>query len=74
MINLTSPFLLALTFVFGVIQLLTWTKIFDTHITPITSAFIPYNEKVAFGKILRYLGVIFFYISLIHQAWFWLFQ
>lgn len=74
MINLTSPLLLALTFIFGVIQLVTWTKIFDTHITYITSAFIPHKENSAFGRFIRKVGIVFFYLSLIHQAWFWLFQ
>jgi len=74
MINLTSPFLLALTFVFGVIQLLTWTKIFDTHISYITSAFFSFKENSKFGRFMRGIGVYFFYLSLIHQTWYWLFQ
>lgn len=73
MINLTSPLLLAITFVFGVIFLITMTKLFDKDITTITSAFIPFDVKRPFGKFLRMIGVWFFYLSLIHQAWYWLF-
>lgn len=74
MINLTSPLLLALTFVFGVLFLLTLTKIFDKELELITLAFIPHKKDSKFGKILRLIGVWFFYLSLIHQIWYWLFQ
>ena len=70
---LLSPLLLALTFVFGVVQLLTWTKLFDRQITLITEAFIPFREKSPFGKVMRLIGVWFFYLSLIHQVWYWVF-
>ena len=74
MIDLTSPLLLALTFVFGVIHLATMTKLFDTNIAFITIAFIPRKENSKFGKFIKLLGVWFFYLSLIHQTWYWLFQ
>lgn len=74
MINLTSPLLLAITFVFGVIYLLTLTKLFDKELEFITSAFIPYKENSKFGKFMRFIGVWFFYLSLIHQTWYWIFQ
>lgn len=70
---LTSPLLLAITFIFGAMKLLSHTKIFEVRLTLIINAFIPYNEESAFGSILNVLGMWFFYLSLIHQAWFWLF-
>ena len=74
MINLTSPILLTLTFVFGVLYLITLTKIFDTSIVVITTAFIPHRETSKFGRFARLIGIWFFYLSLIHQTWYWIFQ
>lgn len=74
MINLTSPLLLAITFVFGVLQILTWTKLFDVRIAYIMAAFFSFKENSKFGKFMRGIGVWFFYLSLIHQTWYWLFQ
>ena len=70
---LTSPLLLAITFIFGMMKLLSHTKIFEVRLTLIIKAFIPYDEETTFGAILNVLGMWFFYLSLIHQAWFWLF-
>jgi hypothetical protein len=66
--------LLALTFVFGVVHLLTMTKIFDTRISFITKAFIPHYEKTFFSGLMELLGTWFFYFSLVFQAWYWLFR
>lgn len=65
--------LLALTFVFGVLHLLTMTKIFQTSLSFILTAFIPHNENSPFGRFCRVLGVWFFYFSLIFQSWYWIF-
>jgi hypothetical protein len=60
MINLTSPLLLTITFVFGILILLTHIKIFNKTIEFIFTAFIPYKENSKFGKFLKLLGVWFF--------------
>lgn len=65
--------LLALTFVFGVIQLLTFIKIFDTRLAYILTALFPHNEKTTFGLWCGVLNIWFFYFSLVFQAWYWLF-
>lgn len=65
--------LLALTFVFGVIHLLTMTKIFDTTLTFITNAVIPHKTNTVFGGVMRIIGTWFFYFSLVFQAWYWIF-
>lgn len=66
--------LLATTFVFGVIHLLTFTKLFKEPIHFITNAIIPHKENSNFGAVLRVIGVWFFYFSLIFQAWYWIFD
>jgi hypothetical protein len=65
--------LLALTFVFGVLLLLTMTKIFSTELETIFLAIIPHKKNTTFHRILHFLGVWFFYFSLVFQAWYWLF-
>ncbi len=69
-----EKFLLPITFVFGVIYLLSLTKLFDTKLTFITLAFIPHNNGSVFESVLSFLGVWFFYFSLIYQSWYWLFR
>jgi len=66
--------LLAITFVFGVVYLLTLTKLFNTSLSLIFNALLPYKENSVFGRFLRLLGVWFFYFSLCFQAWFWIFK
>jgi len=66
--------LLAITFVFGVVYLLTLTKLFNTSLSLIFNALLPINEKTSFGRFLRLVGVWFFYFSLCFQAWYWIFK
>jgi len=66
--------LLAITFVFGVVYLLTLTKIFNSELSLILNALIPHNEKKMFGRFARLIGVWFFYFSLCFQAWWWIFK
>jgi hypothetical protein len=66
--------LLAITFVFGVLQFLSVLKVFNISLSLITRAIIPHNEKTLFGKFMEILGVWFFYFSLCFQAWYWLFK
>ena len=65
--------LLAITFVFGVLYLLTMTKLFDTSLETILIAVIPHNKKNGWYGVLSLLGVWFFYFSLCFQTWYWLF-
>ena len=66
--------LLVLTFVFGVVHLLTLTKLFNQHLSFILTAIIPHKENSTFGNICRVLGTWFFYFSLCFQAWYWIFK
>jgi len=68
--------LLAVTFVFGVIKLLTHTKIFDKILdTPLVSVFYLKNKDYSAWKgLLLFFDNAFFYFSLVFQAWYWLFN
>jgi len=66
--------LLALTFVFGVLFLISMTKLFDTRLETIFIAVVPHSANSIFAKFLRFIGVWFFYFSLVFQAWYWLFS
>lgn len=67
--------LLAITFVFGVLRVLTSLSIFDATIGSVFSAVIPYDLKDSvIGHIFHLLGTWFFFFSLIFQAWYWLFS
>jgi len=66
--------LLVLTFVFGALQLLTYTILFKVKLSHIFNALIPYKENTVLGGILNLLGVWFFYFSLGFQAWYWMFR
>lgn len=65
--------LLAITFIFGIVHLLTLTKIFKANLVYIFNAIIPHNEDTITGAIFKILGAWFFYFSLCFQAWYWLF-
>ena len=66
--------LLAITFVFGVVYLLTLTQLFKTEMSLILNALVPHNEKSVFGRFCQLVGVWFFYFSLCFQAWWWIFK
>lgn len=67
--------LLSITFVYGVIRLLSFTKIFNTRLVGlIESIFTEPNSKTNLGLLLIILDVIFFYFSLVFQSWYWLFN
>lgn len=61
--------LLAITFVFGVVRLISFTKIFDKDLVGIIKTIIPINRIL-----YEYLDYLIFYGSLCFQAWYWLFQ
>lgn len=82
---LTMEILLAVTFVFGVLHLITYTKIFNKHLDFIDNAILsvtliekPYGLFWKFVNVLKKLwkafGAWFFYFSLCFQAWYWLFS
>lgn len=65
--------LLAITFVFGVLHFLTFTKIFDRNLGLImTIIFGMDTEKLP--KLWVILQLWFFYFSLCFQAWYWIFN
>jgi len=66
--------LLAITFVFGVLRLLTHTKAFNVNLVGIFLAFIPTKSDTMFDQVLDLFGTWFFYFSLCFQAWYWLFR
>lgn len=70
--------LLAITFVFGVIHLLTWTPLFKRALNGILEIFsnkdLSKPQTIAINKIKQRLNNSFFYFSLIFQAWYWLFK
>lgn len=66
--------LLAITFIYGVVRLLTFTKLFNTQLVGILNSIIPYDEKSTLGEFFHLLSTWFFYFSLIFQAWFWIFS
>ena len=81
MTTMQLQILLAITFIYGVVKLLTHTRLFDLSLTNIIeSVFGNHKTKKAYGW--RYLLVLliklidngFFYFSLVFQAWWWLFR
>jgi len=66
---------LSITFVYGVVRLITFTKIFNSQLVGIIeSVFTKPNTEKPFGMFLIILDYIFFYFSLCFQSWFWLFK
>lgn len=75
MTTLQLQILLAITFVYGVVKLITYLKIFDTHLVNILhSIFTKPSEKTIFGVVIMIIDIWFFYFSLVFQAWWWLFK
>lgn len=63
--------LLAITFVYGPIYLLTNTKIFTTVLVGIIESLSPFEKS---SNLSKYLQMLFFYFSLCYQSWYWLFK
>lgn len=63
--------LLAITFVYGPIYLLTLTKLFDSQLKHIFSSITGKDARI---RIFKVLEIWFFYFSLCYQSWYWLFQ
>lgn len=68
--------LLALTFVYGVLYLLTYTKVFNVRLVGILASIFPENtgKKTLFRAFVIWVDMLFFYFSLVFQAWYWLFR
>jgi len=69
--------LLAITFVYGVIYMLTHTKLFNTTLTGIVRSIIPAKEGTFLSSIEAVIYLLdnwFFYFSLIFQTYYWLFK
>lgn len=67
--------LLAITFVYGIIRLISFTKVFDKQLIGILeTAFTEMNPKKWLGVFIIYLDYLFFYFSLVFQAYYWLFK
>lgn len=69
--------LLAITFVYGVIRLITILlngKVFSCNTLLPLSSFFLYKVDTVFGGICNVLDTWLFYFSLIFQSWYWLFR
>jgi len=73
--------MLAITFVFGVLKFLTLTKVFNTGMVGILTVLFgnkstdkAYGYKYMFIMLMHHLNTLFFYCSLVFQAWYWLFR
>lgn len=67
--------LLALTFVYGVVRLLTHTKLFNKNLVGIIESVFPLkNAKKGVQGFAHWLSTVFFYYSLCFQAWYWIFR
>lgn len=66
--------LLALTFVYGIVRLLTYTKLFESKLVGVLESIIPTNAKKSKPILMALLDIWFFYFSLIFQAWYWIFR
>ena len=66
--------LLAITFVYGVIRLFTFTKLFNKTLVGLIESIIPTKPGTIFGGLCIWIDMLFFYFSLIFQVWYWLFK
>ena len=62
--------LLSITFVYGIIALLMFTKLFDKYIIGFISSLSPFKDN----KLVKYIDILFFIFSLCYQSWYWLFK
>lgn len=65
--------LLSITFVFGVLHLLTFTRIFDRNLGLIMTIILG-KDTDKLPTIWVILQLWFFYFSLCFQAWYWIFN
>lgn len=62
--------ILAVTFVYGVVFLLTMTKIFNKNLVGLIDSLWPTEVR----GIWKWLDMVIFYLSLVYQAYYWLFK
>ena len=62
--------LLSITFVYGIIALLMFTKLFDKYIIGFISSLSPFKHN----KLVEYIDILFLIFSLCYQSWYWLFK
>ena len=62
--------LLAITFVYGVLRFVSFTKLFDVRLSGLIDALYPKKLPVFWAT----LDAAFLYFSLCFQAWYWLFS
>ena len=66
--------LLVLTFVYGVLRLLTHTKIFNTNIVGILESIFGSRKYAWYYGLFLWIDMVFFYFSLCYQSYFWIFK
>lgn len=62
-----SIILFVLTFVFGVLRFLTWTKLFEESLLGFIKTISPFHLI----EFWQYLDKLIFYFSLCYQTYFW---
>lgn len=66
--------LLVLTFVYGVLNLLTHTKIFNRNLVGILESTLIMRQSTWYRGLVLWLDMLFFYFSLCYQAYYWIFK
>lgn len=66
--------LLVLTFVYGVLKLLTHTKIFNRNLVGILESILIMRQSSWYYGLVLWLDMLFFYFSLCYQAYYWIFK
>jgi hypothetical protein len=66
--------LLVLTFVYGVLRLFTYVKIFDHKLVGILESTLIMRQSSWYRGLVLWLDMLFFYFSLCYQAYYWIFK
>lgn len=66
--------LLVLTFVYGVLRLLTHTKIFNKNLVGVLESILIMRQSTWYYGLVLWLDMLFFYFSLCYQAYYWIFK
>lgn len=64
--------LLALTFVYGVLRLITYLNIFKLNLVGILESVFPTKDNTFINDLFSLLDMWMFYFSLVFQAWYWI--
>lgn len=68
---MTQQILLAITFVYGPLYLITKLTIFKVSIIGFFDSLNPSKNTI---RLFNYLDTLIFYFSLCYQSWYWLFK